>query len=133
MICVGNAWNMHRKCAAQLDEKPKKLKSFVATVSDSLDKAGKQPRGQPSSLPTPPQKKREVPVKVSDKGIHKDSAGHFLIFSEQRMRCKNCPPKSNKFAFVIYTKCQVLLCLNKKVNCFREFHHGTVDRPSISL
>lgn len=126
MICIATAWNIHRRCAAQLHEKPMELgysSEQCLTARSKMKSSQEDDHLHFLLLP-----KMKFPVNVPENDVQKDCVGHVFVFSEHRMRFNNCPPKTNKFTFAICAKCQLSLCLMKERNCFYEFHHRAVGR-----
>lgn len=78
-ICIVNVWNIHRCQSYQLKERPLKLRAFIARLSESLISAGKVPRGRPTSLPSPPVKKRKIVPSHPQGDVRKDGVGHLPL------------------------------------------------------
>lgn len=66
-------------------------------------------------------KKQRGSVKpIPTQEVRSDSVGHWPEFGRVRQRCKH--PTCKGLTPNKCTKCNVHLCLNKKKNCFRDFH-----------
>lgn len=121
-ICVVNAWSINRCQSHQLKERPLKLRTFTASLSESLISTGKAPRGQPASLPSPRMKERKFTPSHPQDDVRKDGVGYLPIVTSNRLRCRNCVLSANTFSTVVCAQCNVTLCLKKERNCFFEYH-----------
>ncbi|KAG5885136.1 hypothetical protein JTB14_031992 [Gonioctena quinquepunctata] len=66
------------------------------------------------------ERKRSQTKPIPQFDVRTDKVGYFPCEEEQRQRCKkpNCGLKTYFYCI----KCGVYLCINKKRNCFAEFH-----------
>lgn len=105
------------------------LFSFKASIAEALCKENKgnnlsKKRGRPSSgVDSQFEKKKKAghaTMPIPQKNVRMDQVGHWPIISEKRGRCKlpNCKGSPS----VMCKKCNVHLCIEKKRNCFVQFH-----------
>lgn len=123
-VAVINAWLLHqRDCEAQgiTGSKVLKLRKFQGLVAQGLVEVGAaRQRGRPStpgpSCPPPP---RFVRVHQSA-DIRFDQIAHWPVKEEHRRRCAVCKDLKTEMHC---EKCAVPLCINKKRNCFKDYHN----------
>lgn len=101
--------------------------AFRAEVAEALCLLGKdhstKKRGRPSgSLERDIEEKRKrsktKPVPQLD--VRTDQVAHFVCEKKERQRCKK--PGCGLKTFFFCVKCNIYLCINKKRNCFSDFH-----------
>ena len=65
-----------------------------------------------------PPKKVQFPL---EDPVQMNGFGHFPSYEKNWQRCK-FPPCKEHFSYIMCAKCEVTLCLNKKRNCFLDYH-----------
>uniref|UniRef100_A0A3Q2SZ84 PiggyBac transposable element-derived protein domain-containing protein n=1 Tax=Fundulus heteroclitus TaxID=8078 RepID=A0A3Q2SZ84_FUNHE len=95
-LCISNAWLIHKRDCALLNEKPLCLKRFRLAVKRYT------PR------PTQPQP-----------DVRYDNFGHLPLHCYKRGRCNLCPKGVSWWKC---QKCNVFLCLNAHQQCFVAYH-----------
>lgn len=124
-IALNNAWLLHRRDVAALEEKKVKPKVFRMDVAKALIYPVRETRGRPSKgnednvPPTKVIKQPKVPRPVED--MRYDMIDHFPVLMEKG-RCRLCP---NGQTSITCGKCKVRLCIvtgQNARNCFSAFH-----------
>nr|XP_061791912.1 piggyBac transposable element-derived protein 3-like [Nerophis lumbriciformis] len=126
-VAVINAWLLYqRDCEAQgiTGSKVLKLRKFQGLVAQGLVEVGTaRKRGRPStpssSSPSSPPPPRFVRVYQSA-DVRFDQIGHWPVKEENRRRCAVCKDLKTEMHC---EKCAVPLCINKKRNCFKDYHN----------
>ena len=117
MVVVTSWLQCKRHCKQLKENKHLNLKDFQLQVAETLIKIEK-PKGRPSLTGiqlTPAPTKKAQAERAPPVDVRLDNVGHFPLWGK-RTYCKvtNCNQKS----YIICSKCQVHLCLNKYRNCF---------------
>ena len=120
-----NAWLLYRRHCTQLRVPKKKqmsLRSFISHIATALklkDKDTEKKAGRPkrSLSPTTTIGRKPATAKpIAD--VRYDGFCHWPEIEEKRGRCRIC----NLTCSVSCSKCKMRLCLNKDINCFKDFH-----------
>lgn len=124
-LTVVNSWCLYKRVLEEKNktDKPIELADWRKTLAYSLIKSGEvrtSGRGRPSnSIETKIKSTRPKTFRPT-KSTRTDKTDHWPAFTENRERCKM--PNCKGFTFIKCTKCTLNLCLNKKKNCFTDFH-----------
>lgn len=124
-VSVINAWLFYqRECEREgiIGSKVLKLRSFQGLVAKGLIEVGTRKRGRPSLQDdtTSPQPPRFVRIYHSQ-DARLDQFAHWPVKEEHRRRCAVCKDLKTEMHC---EKCEVPLCINKKRNCFKDYHNA---------
>lgn len=123
-LTMVNAWILYRKVNKVKGEtKVLPLCDFKAEVAECLCKTFTKPtkRGRPSLVNVVAAKRlKKRSSKLPPEPVRTDSFAHSPYCGDKRGRCKMA--KCKGFSYVNCRKCKVSLCLNRKNNCFENFH-----------
>lgn len=125
LVCV-NSWLLWRRCNEDTYIPLLDFKLLIAEVLIKKDSQIFTPRsrGRPTiGIDEPPAaKKSKRKVDMPPREVVEDGFHHFPEWTESRQRCRN---ECGGQTFICCLKCKMYLCINKKRNCFLEYHVPT--------
>ncbi|KAJ0064184.1 hypothetical protein NL108_001484 [Boleophthalmus pectinirostris] len=129
-MVIVNSWLLYQRDCESLNVPKKMQKDFLdfrTSIAQALCLQGKdltrKRSGQPFSeieREFEKKKQRGATKAIPTQEVRSDSVGHWPVMESVRQRCKR--PNCKGLTVCKCIKCNVHLCLNKRKNCFREFH-----------